>query len=264
MKKLAMIIAATMVSGAALAGGGHGHGGYGHGYDPIEHEASYYDDNKSLIYVTDESSYNTVNVYQSSYSKDADNMSKVTIDHDSDGNNIYVKQVGSKNKSEVKVDDYSDHNVVSNVQYGYKNTAKTEIDDSSSYNNTNTMQTGAFNKSKIEIEEYANGNNVSLSQDGYWNDADVYIKHGDDNHVYGDTKGNGNKIDVDILGGGADYNLVSISQYGDDSKARVLVDDEYNGYTAGNHVYINQTSNDYSYVKVSDGSSHNYINNVQL
>jgi hypothetical protein len=253
MKKLVMIIAATMASGTAMANGPVFQGNLG------------YTDNKSHISVTDDSDNNTVDVYQFSIpTTTADNRSKVFVENNSNVNEIKTLQKGQMHRSAVKVKNNSSNNTLTTKQFGYMQKSKITVKGDSDRNTVDVIQKYDHNESLVKIKGNANNNTVYLKQDGSYNDSDIRITKGDRNMVYGLQEGSHNIIDVDILGDGADNNYVDIKQYADEAKARVLIDDEYVGGTTGNHAYITQTGLDYSFIEVTAGSHGNTLTNLQL
>lgn len=196
-----------------------------------------------------------------------DNRSEVRIFQNSDANKVDVRQIsdGSSNghKSDVKIDNKSSDNRVFITQRKQKNNSDVDIKDGSDNNRVwVTQKNGKENKSDVLIKGNANNNKVSLVQNGSDNRSDILINEGDHNRVWAKSVGDDNRIDVDILGNNADNNLVDIVQRNDGSKAEVLIND-HGSKTDFNRIFITQHKEDYSFVKVTNGSDGNLVTTYQ-
>ena len=237
--KLALIIAATLVSTGAFAKGGNY--GYHGGYNPY-----YAEDNYAEVTLTD--SLGTT--AKSEQTSTAGGSTAVIEAFDADRSSFQIYQYTDDNFAVIKAldgaHDYKKDKVIIE-QTGSDNKTAVIMSGGTDKADVHLVTIGEDNKAMVELVQ-ANGSEVIGDVTGELNKADIKIAYGDKNKVDFTQDGNDNDLDVLILGG--DGNKVYVNQTSDKAFAEVYVK-----WSDNNVITVNQTYGDVAKVTAVGGGS---------
>ncbi|MFM2665003.1 hypothetical protein [Vibrio sp. CyArs1] len=175
---------------------------------------------------------------------DADKES-VIISQYSDDTDVSILQNGESQQSVVDIKgtlNAGNDNDVTVRQFGYSNDSLIKIKEASGGNDITVVQRGSSQDSRIEIEGDADHNLVVVRQRDAWGRddswSDIKIDAGDDNRVRVNQYGANNHSDTEVIGNSSDNNRVRVAQDGDRNDSDITINDG-----ARNRIVVAQTDN---------------------